>query len=159
MLPTAPLSLLTATALFVLNASETLALAVPPLLPAALPVPPTKSLPLLLRLSPALLLLYWSELLELSELHVAVEFSLAFGPAPVCVEVAVAVWVLFPMVARLPDVSGVLLFVGLAHAVPATPKATAIEDAISVFFMVSVPQVGLGLLGLLPLSSAVGPSL
>ena len=67
-----------------------------------------------------LLLFFWSELFELSLSCVALEYSFAFGPLPVCVEVAVAVWVLSrSLVASM-------LLVGLAQA---EPNASAMADA------------------------------
>jgi hypothetical protein len=65
--------------------------------------------------------------LRLSFVSVAVEYSFAFGPAPVCVDVAVAVCEPF---GSFP------LLVGLAWAVPIAPNARAMEDASSVLFMV-----------------------
>src|SRR5690349_9586829 len=109
---TEPLSLLTATALLLLNELLKLAVAVLPLFAAAVPYPSALALPLLSRLSPVLLLFFWSELFELSLTCDAVEFSFAFGPAPVCVEVAVAVCVL-SRTRRASDV-----FVGFAQTVP-----------------------------------------
>src|ERR1700712_5446368 len=69
MLLTVPLSVLTAMALLVLNALVKLAEAVPPFLAAAAPVPSADSRPLLLRLSPALLSLFWSLLLRVRVLE------------------------------------------------------------------------------------------
>ncbi|MEK7694723.1 MAG: hypothetical protein AAB419_04835 [Pseudomonadota bacterium] len=58
----------------------------------------------------------------------AVEFSFADAPAPLCVDVAVAFWVLV-----VPVFS--LLFVGFASAWPPMPKASAIADASNVLFI------------------------
>ena len=58
---TEPLSLLVAIALLLLNALLKVAVAVPPLFAAAVPWPEALALPLLLRLSPVLLLLSWSD--------------------------------------------------------------------------------------------------
>jgi hypothetical protein len=64
---------------------------------------------------------------------VAVEASFACGPAPLCVEVAVAVWA--PVVLDVVPVLPVLT--GLAYAWPLRPKATAIAVAIKDFFILS----------------------
>lgn len=58
---------LIATALLVLNELLKLAVAVLPLLAAAVPWPSARALPLLSRLSPVLLLLYWSDWFLLSD--------------------------------------------------------------------------------------------
>ena len=72
--------------------------------------------------------------LRLSELLfcVAVEYSLALGPAPVWAEVAVAVCVLDPF--GLPT-----LFVGFANALP---KARVMAVASKVFFIEDSWEVG-----------------
>ena len=67
MLLTEPSSLVLATALLLLNALLKLAVEVLPLLAAAVPYPSALALPLLLRLSPLLLLLFWSDWFLLSD--------------------------------------------------------------------------------------------
>jgi hypothetical protein len=94
-----PDRLLVAVAVETLNELLKLAVAVAPLLAAAVPCPAAEAAPELLRLLPALLSLFWSDWFLLSDWFrlsellscVAVEYSLALGPAPVCVDVAVAV--------------------------------------------------------------------
>ncbi|AZG16099.1 hypothetical protein EHF44_22030 [Cupriavidus pauculus] len=136
---TAPFSRLTASARLELNALLKLAVAVPPLAAAALPMPPSSCV---VRLRDWVLVWVVVRVEVRVELSVAVrvsvllswyvfEYSLADAPAPLCVEVAVAVLVLSP--------SPWLLLVGFAQAVLA--KASAIADASKVFFIRSSQEV------------------
>jgi len=128
MLVTVPVSLLSATALLVLNELLRLEVDVLPLLAAAVPLPSARASPRVSRLLPELLLLFRSDWFLLSELLFcsALPYSLALGPAPVCVDVAVAVWAPAVPVPLLP------LVVGLATA---APNAKVMAAAKRVFFI------------------------